>query len=76
MGRGRIRVQVGLPAIFRLTHILTPPFLRPERWEHPPEAISAIPGVWSHLLTFLGGPHACIGYRFSLVEYVTLSALL
>ena len=26
--------------------------------------------MWSHLLTFLGGPHACIGYRFSLVEYV------
>ena len=26
--------------------------------------------MWGHLLTFLGGPHACIGYRFSLVEYV------
>jgi len=24
------------------------------------------------MLTFLGGPHACIGYRFSLVEYVSL----
>ncbi|KAI1784699.1 cytochrome P450 [Ganoderma leucocontextum] len=41
---------------------------KPERWLSPPESISAVPGVWGHLLTFLGGPHACIGYRFSLVE--------
>jgi hypothetical protein len=43
---------------------------RPERWDNLPEAVSNIPGVWGHLLTFLGGPRACIGYRFSLVEYV------
>ena len=48
---------------------------RPERWENPPEAISNIPGVWGHLLTFLGGPRACIGYRFSLIECVTLGSL-
>ncbi|EIW62554.1 cytochrome P450 [Trametes versicolor FP-101664 SS1] len=41
---------------------------RPERWQQPPEAISAIPGVWGHLLTFIGGPRACIGFRFSLIE--------
>ena len=41
---------------------------RPERWQNIPEAVSRIPGVWGHLLTFLGGPRACIGYRFSLVE--------
>ncbi|KAI0364506.1 cytochrome P450 [Pilatotrama ljubarskyi] len=45
---------------------------RPERWENPPEAISNIPGVWGHLLTFLGGPRACIGYRFSIVEMKAL----
>ena len=45
---------------------------RPERWESSNEAASAIPGVWGNMLTFLGGPHACIGYRFSLVEYVSL----
>lgn len=43
---------------------------KPERWENPPEAISSIPGVWGHILSFLGGPRACIGYRFSLIEYV------
>ncbi|KAI0672471.1 cytochrome P450 [Trametes maxima] len=45
---------------------------RPERWALPPNAISTIPGVWGHLLTFLGGPRACIGYRFSIVEMKAL----
>lgn len=43
---------------------------RPERWESPPEAISENPGVWGHLMTFLGGPRACIGYQFTIVESV------
>ncbi|KAL1939460.1 hypothetical protein VTO73DRAFT_10016 [Trametes versicolor] len=45
---------------------------RPERWESPPDTVSSIPGVWGHMLTFLGGPRACIGYRFSLVEMKAL----
>jgi len=41
---------------------------KPERWEAIPETAKAIPGVFSNLLTFITGTHACIGYRFSLVE--------
>ncbi|KAF8554640.1 cytochrome P450 [Imleria badia] len=45
---------------------------KPERWQNIPDAVSQIPGVWGHLLSFLGGPRACIGYRFSLVEMKAL----
>ncbi|KAF8452196.1 cytochrome P450 [Boletus edulis BED1] len=41
---------------------------KPERWNNVPEAVSQVPGIWSHLLTFVGGPRACIGFRFSIVE--------
>nr|BAL05140.1 cytochrome P450 [Phanerodontia chrysosporium] len=41
---------------------------KPERFENVPEAASTVPGVWGNVLSFLGGPRACIGYRFSLVE--------
>ena len=43
---------------------------RPERWKSPPEAVSEYPGVWSNLMTFLGGARACIGYQFTLLEFV------
>ncbi|KAJ6533383.1 cytochrome P450 [Mycena vulgaris] len=42
----------------------------PERWESP--ITNTIPGVWGHMLTFLGGTRSCIGYRFSLVEMKAL----
>ncbi|KAJ7055975.1 cytochrome P450 [Mycena amicta] len=45
---------------------------RPERWDHIPEAASAVPGVWANLFTFFAGPHNCIGFRFSLVELKSL----
>ncbi|KAJ7066108.1 cytochrome P450 [Mycena amicta] len=40
----------------------------PERWENIPDAVKAIPGVYANTLTFLGGTHACIGYRFAIAE--------
>ncbi|KAK1235950.1 hypothetical protein PQX77_000817 [Marasmius sp. AFHP31] len=40
----------------------------PERWENLPEAVKSIPGIWGNMMTFLGGPHACIGWRFTIIE--------
>ncbi|KAI0058317.1 cytochrome P450 [Artomyces pyxidatus] len=41
---------------------------RPERWDNLPESASSVPSVYSNMLTFIAGPHACIGYRFSVIE--------
>ncbi|KAF8839811.1 cytochrome P450 [Paxillus ammoniavirescens] len=45
---------------------------KPERWDDLPKAVSNIPGVWGHMLSFLGGPRACIAYRFAIVEMKAL----
>jgi hypothetical protein len=73
MGRRLFGIQVRLsdsPLFCKGCLLLIAPLLRPERWEKTPEAAGSIPGVWGNMLTFLGGPRACIGYRFALVEYV------
>lgn len=44
---------------------------RPERWEKVPDSAREVPGVWGDLLTFLGGPRSCIGYKFAIIEYVS-----
>ncbi|KAJ3537263.1 hypothetical protein NMY22_g5663 [Coprinellus aureogranulatus] len=53
---------------------------KPERWFSPlPEALlsAKIPGVYSHLMTFIGGGRSCIGFKFSELEMkVVLFALL
>ncbi|KAI0033003.1 cytochrome P450 [Vararia minispora EC-137] len=45
---------------------------RPERWESVPETAKQLPAVWGNLPVFAAGPHACIGYRFALVEIKAL----
>ncbi|KAI0355161.1 cytochrome P450 [Trametes cingulata] len=52
----------------------------PERWMKPlPRELEEahIPGVYSHLMTFIGGGRACIGFKFSQLEMkVVLATLL
>ncbi|TFY57863.1 hypothetical protein EVJ58_g6767 [Rhodofomes roseus] len=52
---------------------------KPERWLNPlPEVVKEahIPGVYSHLMTFLGGGRACIGFKFSQLEMKIVLAVL
>ncbi|TEB40176.1 cytochrome P450 [Coprinellus micaceus] len=53
---------------------------KPERWiEGLPNSVTEakIPGVYSHLMTFIGGGRACIGFKFSQLEMkVVLCVLL
>ncbi|KAK6984822.1 cytochrome P450 [Favolaschia claudopus] len=44
----------------------------PERWQRTPAISTSVPGVWSQMLTFIGGPRACIGFRFSIIELKAL----
>jgi len=52
---------------------------KPERWLEPlPESLSSarVPGVYSHLMTFIGGSRACIGFKFSQLEMKVVLLLL
>ncbi|KAF8071756.1 cytochrome P450 [Lyophyllum atratum] len=52
---------------------------KPERWLKPlPQALmdAHIPGIYSHLMTFLGGGRACIGFKFSQLEMKVVLAVL
>jgi cytochrome P450 len=47
----------------------------PERWLRPlPQSVqdSRLPGIYSQMMTFLGGARSCIGFKFAEME---LSAL-
>jgi len=52
---------------------------KPERWLSPlPDSVleARIPGVYSHLMTFLAGNRACIGFKFSQLEMKVVLAML
>ncbi|KAI0648481.1 cytochrome P450 [Trametes meyenii] len=53
---------------------------KPDRWLKPlPRALeeAPIPGVYSHMMTFIGGGRACIGFKFSQLEMkIVLATLL
>ncbi|KAH9941860.1 cytochrome P450 [Epithele typhae] len=52
---------------------------KPERWLAPlPETVqdARVPGVYSNLMTFLGGGRACIGFKFSQLEMKVVMCLL
>jgi hypothetical protein len=66
MGGRFYGIQVGLVHNFVFNGLSL--ISRPERWANIPDAAASIPGIWANLMTFGGGPRACIGYRFSLVE--------
>ncbi|KIK97745.1 hypothetical protein PAXRUDRAFT_824616 [Paxillus rubicundulus Ve08.2h10] len=48
----------------------------PDRWDNLPEAVEAVPGLYSNLLTFSAGPRSCIGMRFSMIEMKTFLYIL
>ncbi|KAJ7184735.1 cytochrome P450 [Mycena filopes] len=45
---------------------------RPERWDALPDTVKEVPGIYAHLLAFLGGAHACIGAKFAVFEMKSL----
>ncbi|KAJ7209382.1 cytochrome P450 [Mycena haematopus] len=52
---------------------------KPERWLSTlPQSVTdtPIPGVYSNLMTFLGGPRSCIGFKFSQLEMKVILSLL
>ncbi|PSR73475.1 hypothetical protein PHLCEN_2v10767 [Hermanssonia centrifuga] len=52
---------------------------KPERWLSPlPKSVpdARVPGVYSNLMTFLGGGRACIGFKFSQLEMKVVLAVL
>ncbi|KAE9394010.1 cytochrome P450 [Gymnopus androsaceus JB14] len=53
--------------------------VEPERWLAPlPDALieARIPGVYSHLMTFIGGGRSCIGFKFSQLEMKVVISVL
>ena len=39
----------------------------PERWNDLPEAVTALPGLYNHMLTFSAGPRVSVPHLFILI---------
>ncbi|KAF8957107.1 cytochrome P450 [Flammula alnicola] len=74
-------INVGIMASNRNPELWGPDVLewKPERWLEPlPDALihAHLPGIYSHLMTFIGGGRACIGFKFSQLEMKVVLLLL
>ncbi|KAJ3782602.1 cytochrome P450 [Lentinula aff. detonsa] len=51
---------------------------KPERWSALPETLvnAKVPGVYTKLMTFIGGPRGCIGFKFAEMVMKTTIAIL
>ncbi|KAI5894181.1 cytochrome P450 [Schizophyllum commune H4-8] len=45
---------------------------KPDRWDYLPDTVKSMPGIWGNTLAFSAGAHACIGFRFAVVEMKSL----
>ncbi|KAL1681398.1 cytochrome P450 [Schizophyllum commune] len=45
---------------------------KPDRFDNLPDTVKSMPGIWGNTLAFSAGPHACIGFRFAIVEMKSL----
>ncbi|KAJ3740505.1 cytochrome P450 [Lentinula detonsa] len=45
---------------------------RPDRWLNLPDSARTIPGAYSNTLSFWGGSHGCMGWRFTSIEMKVL----
>ncbi|KAF8955779.1 cytochrome P450 [Flammula alnicola] len=77
--RKSTNVIVGIMASNRNPELWGPDALewKPERWlESLPDTLirAHLPGIYSHLMTFIGGSRACIGFKFSQLEMSTFTS--